>query len=335
VASSTNHRGSGGTTRAEASAARAIASALASSCWLVGALPAAASAVAAAWSAMRRRTAVSVMPGRAAAAWVCSKSATGWVMAVKTPLLRVPASMPTAMNRHSGSRQPGRGWTSTAPAVTVASTARASMPAAAIASMGSPACSHPAARRTFCTSVSRNGPAPSLGTKMPSSTSRATSGSVTPARSASPDADSSFMSDCLVAVLGQSCNNIGADEPGAADDHDVRHAEPSTCALIGNGLLLVYFRLRPAPPRRPVRHAHPAPGLLFESTDEPRAPTTLRVEGAGQGRQTARPGISGWDDRCHAPARRFTRLGEDTLIHPVVQSGLLRSGRDWWNDRRE
>ena len=47
-----------------------MASARASSCWLAGALPAAASAVAAAWSAMRRRTAVSVIPGRAAAACV-------------------------------------------------------------------------------------------------------------------------------------------------------------------------------------------------------------------------------------------------------------------------
>ena len=129
MASSTSHRGSGGTTRAEASAARAMASARASSCWLAGALPAAASAVAAAWSAMRRRTAVSVIPGRAAAAWSRSKSATGRVMAVNTALLRAPASMPTATNRHSGSRHPARGSTSTAPAETVASTARASIPA--------------------------------------------------------------------------------------------------------------------------------------------------------------------------------------------------------------
>ena len=89
-----------------ASAARAMASARASSCWLAGALPAAASAVAAAWSAIRRRTAVSVIPGRAAAACWRSKSATGRVMAVNTALLRAPASMPTATNRHSGSRQP-------------------------------------------------------------------------------------------------------------------------------------------------------------------------------------------------------------------------------------
>ena len=41
-----------------------MASARASSCWLAGALPAAASAVAAAWSAMRRRTAVSVIAGQ-------------------------------------------------------------------------------------------------------------------------------------------------------------------------------------------------------------------------------------------------------------------------------
>ena len=43
--------------------------------------------------------------------------------------------------------------------------------AAAIASMGSPACSHPAARRTFCTSVSRNGSVPSRTARMPSSAS--------------------------------------------------------------------------------------------------------------------------------------------------------------------
>jgi hypothetical protein len=48
---------------------------------------------------------------------------------VNTPLLREPASIPTATNRHSGSRQPGRGSTSTAPAATVANTARASIPA--------------------------------------------------------------------------------------------------------------------------------------------------------------------------------------------------------------
>ena len=115
--------------RLAASAARAIASAWRSSCWSMGALLAAASAWAAAWSAMRRRVMVSVIAGRAAAACWRSNSATGWVRAVKTLLLRVPASMPTATNRHSGSRQPGRGWTSTAPAATVASTARASMPA--------------------------------------------------------------------------------------------------------------------------------------------------------------------------------------------------------------
>src|SRR5215211_8779499 len=90
----------------------------------MGALLAAASAAAAAWSAMRRRVAVSVIAGSVAAACWRSNSATGWVRAVKTLLLRVPASMPTAMNRHSGSRQPGRGSTSTAPAATVASMAR-------------------------------------------------------------------------------------------------------------------------------------------------------------------------------------------------------------------
>src|SRR5215203_6891481 len=84
-----------------------MASARASSCWLAGALPAAASAVAAAWSAIRRRTADSVIPGKAAAACWRSKSATGRVRAVNTLLLRVPASMPTATNKHSGSRQPG------------------------------------------------------------------------------------------------------------------------------------------------------------------------------------------------------------------------------------
>ena len=41
-----------------------MASAWRSSCWLAGALPAAASAVAAAWSAMRRRVAVSVIAGQ-------------------------------------------------------------------------------------------------------------------------------------------------------------------------------------------------------------------------------------------------------------------------------
>jgi hypothetical protein len=129
VASSTSHRGTGGTMRLAASAVRAIASARVSSCWLAAALLAAASAWAAACSAMRRRVAVSVIDGSAAAAWSRSNSATGRVRAVKTLLLRAPASMPTAMNRHSGSRQPGRGSTSTAPAATVASTARASMPA--------------------------------------------------------------------------------------------------------------------------------------------------------------------------------------------------------------
>jgi hypothetical protein len=74
-----------------------------------------------------------------------------------------------------------------------ANDSRPSPMAAAIASMGSPACSHPAARRTFCTSVSRNGPPPSRGTRMPSSTSRSTSAAVTPARSASPAADNSSM----------------------------------------------------------------------------------------------------------------------------------------------
>src|SRR5215207_8347373 len=78
---------------------------------------------------MRRRVMVSVIDGRAAAAWSRSYSATGRVMAVKTLLLRVPASMPTATNRHSGSRHPDLASTSTAPAATVASTARASMPA--------------------------------------------------------------------------------------------------------------------------------------------------------------------------------------------------------------
>src|SRR5918993_3829755 len=78
---------------------------------------------------MRRTVAVSVIPGRAAVAWSRSKSATGRVMVVNTPLLRDPASMPTATNRHSGSRQPGRGSTSTAPAATVARMAKASMPA--------------------------------------------------------------------------------------------------------------------------------------------------------------------------------------------------------------
>jgi hypothetical protein len=85
--------------------------------------------VAAVWSAMRRRTAVSVMPGRAAAACWRSNSATGRVMAGNTPLLRALASIPTATNRHNGSRQPGRGSTSTAPAATLASTAKAGMPA--------------------------------------------------------------------------------------------------------------------------------------------------------------------------------------------------------------
>jgi hypothetical protein len=50
-------------------------------------------------------------------------------MAENTLLLRAPASIPTATNRHKGSCQPGRGWTSMAPAATVASTASASMPA--------------------------------------------------------------------------------------------------------------------------------------------------------------------------------------------------------------
>ena len=66
--------------------------------------------------------------------------------------------------------------------------------AAAIPSIGSPACSQAVARRTFWTSVARNGPAPSLATRMPRSTRRRTSASVTPARSASPCADSPFMS---------------------------------------------------------------------------------------------------------------------------------------------
>ena len=67
-----------------------MASARASSCWLAGALPAAASAVAAAWSAMRRRVAVSVIPGRAAAACSRSNSATGRVRAVNTAALAGP-----------------------------------------------------------------------------------------------------------------------------------------------------------------------------------------------------------------------------------------------------
>jgi hypothetical protein len=41
-----------------------------------------------------------------------------------------------------------------------------------------------------------------------------------------------------VAVLGQPRDNLGADEPGAADDYSFRHAEPSTCSLIGSGLML-------------------------------------------------------------------------------------------------
>jgi hypothetical protein len=49
------------------------------------------------------------------------------------------------------------------------------------------------ARRTFGTSTSRNGSAPSQATRMPSSTSRTTSASVMPARSASGCADSLFM----------------------------------------------------------------------------------------------------------------------------------------------
>ena len=38
--------------------------------------------------------------------------------------------------------------------------------------------------------------------------------------------------NCLVAVLGQPCNNLGADEPGAADHYDFRHSEPSTCGKV-------------------------------------------------------------------------------------------------------
>src|SRR4029453_16913744 len=67
----------GGAPRLAASAAGAIASACRSSCWSMGALLAEASAAVAAWSAMRRRVAVSVIAGRAAAACWRSNSATG------------------------------------------------------------------------------------------------------------------------------------------------------------------------------------------------------------------------------------------------------------------
>jgi hypothetical protein len=65
--------------------------------------------------------------------------------------------------------------------------------AVAMPSIGSPACWQAVATRTFCASGSRNGPAPSPAIRMPSSTSRTTSASVTPARSASSDADNPFM----------------------------------------------------------------------------------------------------------------------------------------------
>src|SRR6266545_3522522 len=64
----------------------------------------------------------------------------------------------------------------------------------AIPSIGRPASSHAVARRIFCTSVARNGPAPSRGTRIPRSIIRSTSASVAPASSASPAADNGSMS---------------------------------------------------------------------------------------------------------------------------------------------
>jgi hypothetical protein len=41
----------------------------------------------------------------------------------------------------------------------------------------------------------------------------------------------------VVAVLGQPRDKLGANEPGATDNHDLRHPEPPTCSLIGNGFM--------------------------------------------------------------------------------------------------
>jgi hypothetical protein len=65
----------------------------------------------------------------------------------------------------------------------------------AMVSIGRPARSQAVARRTFCTSVVRNGAGPSLGTRTPRSTRRPISASVTsasPARSTAPSASESM-----------------------------------------------------------------------------------------------------------------------------------------------
>ena len=106
-----------------------IGAAFPAAVWSAAAFPATAWAWSAARSATLRAVPASKMAAALASTSSRSSSSSGPVTSRTTADLRLPGLMPTAVNRFSGSRQPGRTSTSASPPAAAARTLRTSMPA--------------------------------------------------------------------------------------------------------------------------------------------------------------------------------------------------------------